>query len=89
MVIEVDDMDSVPRVMYKGKSLEGRHHINYEWLTKTEHVKQGVHNFTLDFYDKNDRTVIKNIRGCEKQETITAKEMQETLRKKSAVPPLK
>lgn len=66
LVIEVDDLNSVPRVYYKGEEIKNKHSIDYEWLTKDSEINSGLNKVTLDYYDnEQNRIVIKNSKGKE------------------------
>lgn len=54
--IEVMDMNSVPRVIYKGEDVTGKVSINYEWMTKG--ASSGTHSYELEYFNgKDDETV--------------------------------
>ncbi|PGT77312.1 hypothetical protein COD86_26790 [Bacillus cereus] len=57
LVIEVQDMNSVPSVTYKGKDIKGKVLINYEWTTD-EFEKKGKHNMTIKHIDGHEKYVV-------------------------------
>lgn len=36
LTIELDEYDSVPRVMYQGEEIKGKIHISFDWKTDDE-----------------------------------------------------
>lgn len=62
LVIEVQDLNSVPVVKYKGEDITGKVHIEYLWHTKTE--VDGQHEFRLDHairLDDFDTPIVRTI----------------------------
>ncbi|PGZ44109.1 hypothetical protein COE56_30505 [Bacillus anthracis] len=65
LIIEVQDMKSVPSITYRGEDIKGKVSINYEWETK-RFGQEALHNLKIKHFD-NDR------------ENITEKTIQEEL----------
>ncbi|SHM83807.1 hypothetical protein SAMN04487918_11923 [Bacillus sp. bc15] len=57
LVIEVQDMNSVPSITYKGIDIKGKVLINYEWTTD-EFEKKGKHNMTIKHIDGHEKYVV-------------------------------
>jgi hypothetical protein len=56
LTIEVMDMNSIPKVIYKGEDVTGKVSINYEWMTKGN--TSGKHSYELEYFNgKDDETV--------------------------------
>lgn len=71
LVIEVDDIKSVPKVWYQGIKVEGKKVISYEWETR-ELDNNGVHDIFIKHVNKEDLTV--RTIGVENLKTGTGRE---------------
>lgn len=75
LVIEVQDLNCVPVVKYKGKEITGKVHVEYLWHTKTE--ADGQHEYELEYGIKpsdEEVPIVKTlcgVRGVTKYETKT------------------
>ncbi|WP_212942476.1 hypothetical protein [Paenibacillus antibioticophila] len=56
LVIEVQDMESVPVVRYKGETLTGKVQVGYEWETKGCD-DLGKHSLSLEYFDQDQQSV--------------------------------
>lgn len=63
-VIEVEDIHKPPTVYYKGKKIEMKKSVNYEWESDGE-LSLGTHNFQVEHYEKEkeERTGVIRTRG--------------------------
>lgn len=53
LVIEVQDLNSVPVIRYKGEVVTGKKAVEYFWRTKTAE-DNGEHKFELKYVDKSE-----------------------------------
>lgn len=53
LVIELQDESSVPKVFYKGKEIELKKHIRFEWDTK-DAVSLGGLTYAIEHYENED-----------------------------------
>lgn len=68
LVIEVQDLNSVPIVKYKGEEITGKVHVEYMWHTKTE--IDGQHEYKLDYAIKQsdeEAPVVRTICGVRRE----------------------
>lgn len=50
LVIELDELGDVPRVFYKGKEINMKEFINFQWQTRTD--SYGYTDIIVDYYEK-------------------------------------
>lgn len=52
LVIEVDELGNVPKVVYKGKEINFKEFVNFQWTTKSE--VPGNTDVIVDYFEKDD-----------------------------------
>ncbi|WFB57481.1 hypothetical protein [Paenibacillus sp. BR1-192] len=56
LIIEVEDMESVPTVRYKGEKVEGKIDVSYSWET-SDAFNRGSHKVHIKHFDKDQNSV--------------------------------
>ncbi|AYB47137.1 hypothetical protein D5F53_29260 [Paenibacillus lautus] len=56
LVIEIEGMESVPTVRYKGEKVEGKIDVSYSWET-SDAFNRGSHKVHIKHFDKDQNSV--------------------------------
>lgn len=55
LVIELESLDDVPKIFYRGNRIENMVLVNFKWETDTE--KHGEKKIELSYFDEKERVV--------------------------------
>ena len=57
LVIELDEVSSVPKIYYQGEEITRKVKINFEWETKNDEPCSGGMELNIDHYVKEEKAL--------------------------------
>jgi hypothetical protein len=54
LVIELNELNGVPKVFYKGEEITKKLHVGFDWHTRTDRIKYGSPFIDIEYFADNE-----------------------------------